>query len=438
MLVKEILKIKNSKLINGKNINIDHFSINTNDILKKTLFIPLKGNTDGHNYIINGVNNKIAGFLIEPNHNDIIKESLKINDNLIIIEVPDTLKAMQELAKITRENLNIPVIALTGSYGKTTQREMINSVLKQEFKVLTTKGNLNNHIGMPLTLINYNKEEIILLELGTNHMGEIAFLRDICKPTITLITNIGTAHIGNFRNQKNIFKEKTSIIKGSKYYFKNNDDEILKKIKTKNTNIIDYSIKELDNITYNNKINYDLKINNKNYHIVINSDITYLTNYSLAALKIGLLLNIKIENIIKGIKNFKSINSRMEKLKIGKHIIIKDCYNASFETMISGLDHFNKLNTKDKIVILGDILELGNKSDKIHKNIATYIINNNLNFNEYHLVGEKMKKVYELLKRKNYNAYHYKNVEEINKDILNNHSVYLKASNGIGLSKLLD
>ena len=438
MLVKEILKIKNSKLINGKNINIDHFSINTNDVLKKTFFIPLKGNTDGHKYILNGVKNKIAGFFVEPNHGDIIKESLKINDQLIIIEVPNTLKAMQELAKLTRENLNIPVIALTGSYGKTTQREMINSVLKQEFKVLTTKGNFNNHIGMPLTLINYNREEIILLELGTNHMGEIAFLRDICKPTITLITNIGTAHIGNFKNKKNIFKEKTSIINGSEYYLKNNDDELLKKIKTNKTNIINYSIQEIDNLTYNNKISYDIKINNKNHHITINSDITYLTNYSLAALKIGLLLNMKIENIIKGIKNFKSINSRMEKIKKGKHIIIKDCYNASFETMTSGLEYFSKLNIENKIVILGDILELGDKSSKIHEDIAKYIINNNLTFKEYHLVGKEMQKVYEILKKKNYNAYYYKTVDEVNKNILKNNSVYLKASNGIGLFKLLD
>ncbi len=440
MTVKDILKIKNSKLINGdENTEINYFTINTNDIDGLTIFIPLKGNTDGHNYILNGVKEGINGFFVMPGHEDVVKEALKINNDLIIVEVGDCLKALQELARITRKQINVPIIALTGSFGKTSQREMIYSVLHEEFKVLSTKGNYNNHIGMPLTLVNYKDEDVILLELGTNHKGEIAFLRDICHPTITLITNIGTAHIGNFKRLQNTFKEKLSIVKGSEYFFRNMDDKLLRKAKVKGTIVTDYSINDdnISNVIYGKKNRYTATINDKKYKININSDVEYLINYSIGAMKIGLLLGMDIKNIVKGIERFRCAPSRMEKRTIGKTILIDDCYNASYETMISGLDYFYKQPNENKIVILGDILELGRCTKKIHKDIAKYIIKNNLNFNEFHLVGPNMKYVYNILKKNGFNVYYYKNVDEVNPNIMKNKSVYLKSSHGIGLYKII-
>ncbi len=440
MIVKDILAVKHTNLINGdENAKINHFSISTNDIKGTTIFIPLKGNTDGHDYILNGVKAGIAGFFVMNGHEDIIKKALKINKNLIIIEVKDSLTALQELAAKTRAKLDVPVIALTGSFGKTSQREMILSVLKQKFKVLSTTGNYNNHIGMPLTLVNYKNEDIILLELGTNHMGEIAFLRDICKPTITLITNIGTAHIGNFKNLNNTFKEKTSIALGSKYFLRNLDDERLKKFKPKNVQIIDYGIKEanITNIIYGKKNRYTIALAGKSYKITINSNVDYLINYSICALKIGLLLKMNIKDIIIGIKNFEGTKGRMHRIEIGKNIIIDDCYNASYETMINGLEYFNKEKCPHKIVVLGDILELGRKSRQIHKDIANYIIKNNLCFEEFHLVGSQMYKVYKILKAKKYNVFYYKTASEVDKNIFNDKSVYLKSSHGTGLYTLV-
>lgn len=439
MSINDILKFKDCKLINGKDDQIDYFSISTNDIKGKTMFFPLKGKTDGHEYILNGVDNGLFGFFVEPGHNNIINKAIEKNKDIVIIEVKNVLKTMQKLAKMVRNNLDIPVIALTGSYGKTSQREMIDSVLKQEFNVLTTKGNFNNHIGMPLTLINYSGEDVILLELGSNHMGEIAFLRDICRPTISLVTNIGTAHIGNFKRLSNTLKEKISIAKGSKYFMRNMDDSLLKRKKVKGPTIIDYGINENDisNIILGKKNRYTIKIKNKRYKITINNDIKYLINYSICALKIGLLLNMDIKNIIKGIDDFKCTPSRMESISTGKNIIINDCYNASYETMISGLDYFNKKPVKNKIVVLGDILEQGRMSKKIHKMIAKYIYKNDLNFNEIHLVGKEMKIVYNYLKKKDFNVFYYLSVDDVDKSILDGKSVYLKASNGIGLSKLV-
>ena len=439
MLIKEILELSKSKLINGESTNIDHFTINTNDIKGKTMFFPLKGKTDGHNYILNGVDEGLTGFFVEPGHEDIIEEALAKNKKLVIVEVKDCLKALQELATKTRERLTVPVIALTGSFGKTSQREMIYSVLKTEFNVLTTVGNLNNHIGMPLTLINYNGEDVVLLELGSNHMGEIAFLRNICKPTITLVTNIGTAHIGNFKKLKNTLKEKTSIAKDSRYFLRNMDDSMIKHAKIDAENIIEYGVHESDisNIILGKKNRYTITVNNKRHKITINNDIEYLINYSICALKIGLLLEMDIKNIIKGIDNFKCAPSRMEKMNIGRNILINDCYNASYETMISGLEYFYKQTNKNKIVILGDILEQGRMSNKIHMNIAKYMFKNNLSFNEIHLVGKEMKKVYNYLRKKDFNVFYYPKVDDVDPEILKNKSVYLKASNGVGLSKLI-
>lgn len=440
MLVKDILEIKRSKLINGfEDMVIDHFSINTNEINGSTLFIPLKGNTDGHNYILNGVKNGISGFFVMKGHEKIIEEALEINKDLIIIEVNDCLKALQELASLVRNQIDVPIIALTGSFGKTSQREMIYSVLKEEFNVLSTKGNYNNHIGMPLTLVNYNNEDVILLELGTNHMGEIAFLRDICRPTISLITNIGTAHIGNFKCLKNTLKEKTSIIKGSEYFLRNLDDSLLKKAKVKGPTVIDYSISDnnISNIIYGKKNRYTITINDKNYKVTINSNIDYLINYSICAFKVGLLLNMNIKNIIKGIDKFKCASGRMEKRKIGKNYLINDCYNASFETMVSGLEYFAKEPYDNKIVILGDILELGSQNKKIHKEIGKYIVKNKFDFNEIHLVGPSMKFAYNILVKKGFNVFYYNNVSEVDTSIMNNKSVYLKSSHGTGLYKLI-
>jgi len=440
MKVREILEIDNFKLINGdKNFNIESFSINTNNINGATLFIPLKGSTDGHNYIINGVENGISGFFVMSGHENIINKALSINADLIIIEVDDCLCALQALAKKTRSKINVPVIALTGSFGKTSQREMIYSVLKEEFNVLCTSGNYNNHIGMPLTLVNYNNEDIILLELGTNHMGEIAFLRDICCPTITLVTNIGTAHIGNFKKLKNTLKEKLSITKGSKYFLRNLDDELIKKAKVKGPTNINYSInsKEISNIVFGKKTRYAFEYNNKKYKVNINSDIDYLINYSICAIKIGLLLDMDIKNIIKGIDRFRCAPSRMEKRKIGNNILIDDCYNASFETMINGFKYFEKLPSENKIIILGDILELGKMSKKIHKEIGKYIVKNNLSFDEIHLVGSNMKLVYNILNKNNFNVYYYETIDEVNPCIMENKSVYLKSSHGVGLYKII-
>lgn len=433
----ENLIIGGSKLLNGSLDDvIDNFVINTKEIKKNTLFIPLKGNCDGHDFILDNIK-KLKGFVCDKNHLDIIEKAIKINKDIVIIETDDTLKWMQDLALKVRKSIDVPVIALTGSFGKTSQREMIHSVLKTKFKVCSTSGNYNNHIGMPLTILNYHNEDVILLELGSNHMGEIAFLRDICLPTITTITCIGTAHIGNFKSLKNTYKEKTSIIKGSEYFIQNMDDLFIKKYKGKNCIKFGRDYDEVTNIIRGKKTRYTIKIKNEKHKVTINSDLEYLIGYSICAMKIGLLLNMDMKDIIKGIANYKTPGGRMEKIEKDKFVIINDCYNASLETMISGLSYFYKSKYKNKIVIIGDILELGSKSKKIHKDIAKYMVAKNLKFKEIHLVGENMLYAFKILKKFGYNVFYYEDVSKIDLNVLNEKSVYLKASHGINLESLI-
>ncbi|MBQ9011185.1 MAG: hypothetical protein IJ093_00860, partial [Bacilli bacterium] len=339
---------------------------------------------------------------------------------------------------IKRQKLNIPVIAITGSFGKTSQREMINSVLKQEFKVLSNIGLRDKQIDVPLSIINYKNVDIILLELGSKNSGEISLLRNICHPTISLVTNIGTAHIGNFKSLKNTLKEKISIAKGSEYFLKNMDDSLIRKAKI-DGKTIEYSVfaEEISNIILGKKNRYTIDAGAKRYKVTINSDLEYLINYSICAFKIGLLLEMDVNNIIKGIAKFKTSPSRMEKINFGRYIIINDCYAASYETVINGLNYFEKQNKKNKIIILGDILDLGLMIRKIHLNIAKYLYQNNFSFEEIHLVGKEMKRVYKFLKKKNFPVFHYSKVEDINPQIIKNKSVYLKASNEINLTKLI-
>lgn len=436
MKAKDLI-IENSKLVNGdENAEINHFTINTDIVEKNSIFIPLKGKRDGHDFVLNNID-KFKGFICDKEHKDIITKAKKLKDDIIIIETDDNLKYMQKLAEKRRNEITVPVIALTGSYGKTSQKEMLYSVLKTKFNVLCTKGNFNNHIGMPLTLLNYNDEDVVLLELGSNHMGEIEFLRNICKPTITTITCIGTAHIGNFKSLRNTFKEKTSIVKNSKYFIQNMDDKFLKKFKSKNSVKFGLDYDNITNIIHGKKTRYTISVNGKPYKITINSNLSFLIGYSICAIKIGLLLNMDMKDIIKGIAAYKCPEGRMETIEKDGYVTINDCYNASYETMTSGLSYFFKQKYKNKVVVIGDILELGRKSKKIHKAIGTYIITNNLKFKEIYLVGKEMHNVYKMLKKFGFNVFYYDDVTKLNPEVLKDKSVYLKASHSMNLESLI-
>lgn len=399
MLVKDIIDLLNGQIINKSSniyLQVNEIKIDHRQLKKNDLFIAIKGNKfDGHDFVEKAIKAKAVAIIIDHK----IKN---IKTNIPLIMVQDTTNCLLTIGSYIRnQNIEIPLIAITGSVGKTTTKELIASVLEKKYNVLKNNGNLNNHIGLPLTLFKLNKEyDVAVVELGMNHLGEVNKLSNCCKPDIGIITNIGTAHIGNLKTQKNIFKAKKEIIDGMDdgILLVNGDDKYLKKInETENIKILKCGIKNTNDFCAYN-INSDLKkttfnvlINDIEHIITLNIGGKHLVNNVLFAIYIGIMFEIDIEDIKKAIYEFRPVSNRMSLIELQNNItIIDDCYNSSYESLIGALEQLKTIN-KNKIIILGDILELGRHSTKIHKKIGKYLLK--CNESNVLLVGNEMSKI---------------------------------------------
>ena len=388
MNIKEILTSTKGKLIN--NINVEEkynkIKINSKEVNKDDIFIAIIGEKhDGHKFINEAIKN--GAKLI------ITQKEIKTNKPYIIVK--DTTKSLGDIASYIIKKYSPKVIAITGSVGKTTTKSIIYNLLKNKYKVLTNEKNYNNNIGVPLTIFNLKKEhEILLLELGMNHQKEISYLSNMINPSISAITNIGSSHIGYLKTKENILKAKLEILDGmkNKILFVNGDDVLLKNIKQthtsgfdKNNNLIGYEIK-----TNLYKSSFKIKYKNKEYKINVNLP-KHLLNNVLIAIDIALYLNIDIKEIQETLKNYKTENMRMDLIKdTNDNTIINDCYNSSFESLTGILKVLENEN-KDKLLIIGDIKELGDKSKEIHKSITPYI--EKIKNKEVMLVGNEIKNI---------------------------------------------
>lgn len=423
MTLDEIIYIVKGETKLYSNKKVKNICIDTRKIKKGDIFIAIKGKKyDGHNYIKEAIKKGAIACIGEMEIDD--DEYIKVNS---------TYETLFLLGNYFRKIYNIPLIAITGSTGKTTTKELLVHILKSKYKILYNKENKNNIIGVSNTLFNLNKKyNLIVMELGSNHMGEISCLSKMCNPNISIITNIGSSHLGYFKTKKNIFKEKTSIIDGmfDKNLIINGDDKYLKKLDyykcglDMNNDLIAYNIFEYENyITFN--INID-----KEYTIVFNNPCKHFINDILLAIKVCLDYEMKIEEIIKKIKTFKLINKRMNIIKNKSNIIIDDCYNSSYESVVAGLNYVKKIS-KHKIIIIGDILELGKYSHKIHKKINKLLIK--LKDTDIYTVGKYSKKI---------KGINFNNSTELLKYLKNikikESYIYIKGSRGMGLDIIAD
>lgn len=372
MNLKDILNIINGKLICG-NINkkVSNFSKDTRTINENDLYFGIKGdNYDGNKFYLEAIKKGAIACIVD-NKNAITKKM----GTIILVE--DTIKALHLLAAEKMKKYNIPVIAVTGSVGKTTTKELIYNVLKDDYKILKTEKNYNGQIGLPLTVLKLKDEEILLVEMGMNEQGAIEKLSKIVKPDIAVITNIGTSHIGILKTKENILKAKLEILKhmNGNTLILNNDDILLseKQKELKEYNIITYSINNESKYKANeinileNKVKY--KIENELYEIPMNGKSTIYN--SIPAIIIGEIF--KIKKIKQKLKNIKTETNRLEIIKHNNIKIINDCYNASYESIMNAIEVLKKVKGKRKIVVLGDILELGEYEEKIHSKLGTDI-----------------------------------------------------------------
>ena len=415
------------KVINGtSNINseevIKDIKTDTRKIEKGDIFIALRGNKyNGEDFVSDALKKGALACIVEKS----------INDKCIVVN--DTKECLFLLGRYLRRKYSIPLIAITGSNGKTTTKDLLNYVLSSKYNILKNEGNKNNIIGVSDTLFKLNKKiDIIVMELGTNHLGEISYLSKMCEPSIGIITNIGSSHLEYFKTRKNIFKEKLSIIDGmkEKKLILNGDDKYLKSIYgykcglNKNNELKAYNIKEyIDHITFNIYLDkkYEIVFNNPGKHFII--DI-------LLVIKCCLLYEIDIQTIIDKIKTFILTDKRMNIIKLKNNMLINDCYNASLESTIGGINYLKNIKEK-KILVIGDILELGKYSKRIHKKINKKI--KKIKNKEVYTVGKYSKYI---------KGKHFKNVEELieyfKANEIKNSCIYVKGSRRMNLDKFIE
>lgn len=372
MKIKEILKITNGKLICGdENLDIQNFEKDTRIIQKGDMYVAIKGEKfDGNDFYKDAINKGAVACLMS-------KEPDEKIGSIVLVE--NTVKAIQQIAAYKRSQVDIPVVAVTGSVGKTSTKDIVAAVMSQKYKVLKTQGNLNNDIGLPFTLLRLHDENAIVVEMGMNHFGEISLLTSIAKPTLAIITNIGTAHIGNLGSRENILKAKLEILEGlqGNSVIINNDNDLLSDWAEKNKekyNIITYGINNKnskyvaeDIHSYEDRSEY--RIDGKEVVVPVGGEHFVLN--SLCAIAVGRYFDIPMAKITEGISGFELTKGRMEieKAKCGASII-NDTYNANYDSMKAAIEYLEKIEGKRKIAVLGDMKELGEYSESLHRKVG--------------------------------------------------------------------
>lgn len=408
-------------------------STDTRTLKKGELFICLSGERFDANLFVQQAKEKGANHIISSDKSQC--------DGIQIHFVENTLIYLQQLAKYHREKFQIPVIGITGSNGKTTTKELINAVLETEMKVLCTQGNLNNHIGVPLTLLQLNSQhQIAIIEMGANKLGDIDELCEIAEPTHGLITNIGRAHLEGFGSFDGVLQTKLALYrfidkqKGCIFY--NSEDAIL-----------------IENLPKVETCNYGTNSHSEVQGAIININPTLIFNYTidsyhstplhtqligaynlynfLAAIAIGYHFGIKFSSIEKGIAQYKPTNNRSQIQKTERNTLIIDCYNANPSSMKAAINSFVQLDSVNKIAVLGDMLELGEVSYEEHNEIIQLCKNNAV---ELITVGKEFGAI-------NSHCIHFNDTQElIASDILKSyegHAILIKGSRGIGLEKII-
>jgi UDP-N-acetylmuramoyl-tripeptide--D-alanyl-D-alanine ligase len=316
-----------------------------------------------------------------------------------IIQVENVLETLQQLAKYHRKQFKIPFIAITGSNGKTTTKELLHEVLSTTFKTYTTKGNLNNHIGIPLTILKIKPDaEIAVIEMGANHLNEIAGYCEYAQPTYGLITNIGKAHLEGFGSEENVKKGKGELFQYLKNHegtvFVNTDDPAVFDLSKPINNSIFYGSKSenVKGVIEKNDPFIEVKIEGeKPFTIQTNLVGAYNLPNVLAAVCVGKYFKIKNEKIKSAIENYQPSNSRSQLIQTGSNSIILDAYNANPGSMKAAIENFAKMKGDKKILLLGSMMELGNDSKKEHADIVSLI-----DQNKWHvvaLVGKNFKEI---------------------------------------------
>ena len=413
----------------SKKVQIKNVVMDSRKVIKGSLFFAIN---NGNSYV-KDVLDKGASLVIADN-TDIKDER--------VIKVTDTIATMQDLATKYRKKLDIQVVGITGSNGKTTTKDIVYSLLSTKAKTLKTEGNYNNHIGLPYTLLNVTDEEkFVVLEMGMSSLGEIKRLGEISGPNYAIITNIGDSHIEFLKTRDNVFKAKTELLEfvDKENTFVCGDDEYLGKLDVNKVGFNENNTYKIESYEFSNKDSKFI-LDGKEYEMPLLGK----HNISNTAIAIELAKKIGLtdEEIQKSLKEVKISNMRFQEIKMGNDIYINDAYNASPMSMKAAIDTLNEIyDDKYKIAILGDMLELGENEIDYHIDVLNYLLDKKIKL--VYLYGERMKKAYDIFMKNRSEEYRFwyyptkKGIVESLKNIKMEKVILLKASRGIKLEEII-
>lgn len=413
-------------------LNSTGISTDTRKIKKDNIFFALKGdNFNGNTYADLAIDQGASYVVID-------EEQFKKDDRYILVN--DVLQTLQELASFHRNYLGIPIISLTGSNGKTTTKELINAVLTKGYKTVATVGNLNNHIGVPLTLLSMSKDtELGIVEMGANHIGEIEMLCNIAQPDYGYITNFGKAHLEGFGSEEGVVIGKSELYKHLKSHdklvFVNSNDAKQVDL-TKGMKTFTFGLKQSDVWVSFKNVNPLVEMNLDNLTIKSNLIGVYNSNNIAAAVAIGRYFKISDKHIVEAIENYVPSNNRSQIIKKDNLTILLDAYNANPSSMKVALENLQALNDTPKYAILGDMFELGASAKKEHMSIAKLAAS--IHLDGVLLVGENFSNL-------NFDApgiEYYSSTKELleNEDFskYKTGTLLVKGSRGMALEQILD
>ncbi len=426
--------------INNKNflpLYINGISTDTRKIKKGEIFIALKGGKfDGHQFLSDAHKNGAIGAIVDKNI------SFPSEKNFFIIRVKDTLKSLGDIAKEYRNYINPYIIGITGSDGKTTTKELIAKCLTEKFNVRANHGNYNNQIGLPLSLLSFDKKtEIGVLEMGMSRKGELDYLSKIAKPDSCAITNIGRAHIGFFKNIKEIAESKSEILnnlKGEKFCLFNRDDNFFNFLKSRSSGNVKTFGKsrkaDVRGIIIDEGNDFfSFKVNNFNEKFIINFWNTSMIYPALISIAFSIKFGIDFDKIKGVIEKFNSIEGRGKVYKIKGVCLIDESYNSNPNSLKNSLICFSRKNFKRKIAIIGDMAELGKFSSFYHKYIGQLI--RKLDIDMVITLGEKSKIISDINLGK-----HFSDIEKLNLFIKNKiktgDGILIKGSNFLNMGEI--
>ena len=384
----DILAIPHFKAIDfdgPKSLTVTGVSIDSRTIKPGELFLAVRGDQfDGHNFVSKAIEAGTVGIIVERRWAD-VNASMMVSINIPRLIVENTIQALGKLANIYRRKFDIPIIAVGGSNGKTTTKEMIRSVLGTKYRVLCTEGNLNNHIGVPQTLFRLEKKhDVAIVEIGTNHPGEIDYLCSVLEPTHGLLTNIGREHLEFFGSLEGVAKSEGELFvwlaKHHGLIFVNADDKYLVRLSKKNKKIVSYgfstrgvSIKgTIDSFNANAQAVLHMKPSGKKVlDITVGIPGEHNAKNALAAAAVGVKMNVPLIDIQKSLASFQSASERMQVQRMEQVTILNDTYNANPDSTLAALATLQVMKAKGKkIAVLADMLELGEQAEELHQQIG--------------------------------------------------------------------